>query len=77
MSSQLCDMSGCGNQVFTVYRKYPKTKISNNLYFEYIDSCDNIIFLCKSCSVSKKLPVWSEKDFCDHFGIEIRSKKKR
>ena len=56
------------------HHKFSQTKHNRKTYPEYIDHPDNILFLCDDCHLNKPIPKWTEKEFCEHFGIKIRSK---
>ena len=59
------------------HHKFPQTKLHKRLYPELIHHADNIQWCCADCHVSHasiNLTHWSEKKFCEHFGIEPRSK---
>lgn len=59
------------------HHKFSKTKGKNGtakLYKDYIDHSENIQYLCYDCHHNKPLDKWTEKEFCNNFGIEQRSK---
>lgn len=65
----------CGTiEKITGHHKLSQTKLYRELYPEFIDHPDNKIFYCIDCHENKPIEKWTEKEFCEHFGIEIRSK---
>ena len=56
------------------HHKFSQTKMNRKLYSEFIDHPDNILYLCYDCHMNKSIPKWTEKEFCEHFEIEPRSK---
>jgi hypothetical protein len=62
---------------------FSKTEITKKVYFDFIDHPENIQEVCAGCNTShagqaKKegqvgLLRFTEKEFCDHFGIEVRT----
>lgn len=69
----MCDNCGIrtGNES---HHLFSQTKLNKKLYPEFIHHKDNIIFLCYDCHHNKPVKKWNEKQFCEHFGIEPRSK---
>ena len=53
---------------------FSNTKKNRKLYKEYIDKQQNIQMLCYDCHHNKPLDKLTEKQFCDIFKIEPRSK---
>lgn len=73
--NQLCENCHAEPAVHDHHR-FPQYKRHRNLYPEYIDHPDNKMRLGLQCHLNK-LPGsarWSEKQFCEHFNIEPRSK---
>lgn len=63
-----------------LHHKFSQTKINKRLYSELIHHADNIQWCCADCHVSHASPNlihWNEKQFCEHFGIDPRSKSGR
>jgi hypothetical protein len=63
--------------MLTKHHKFPNTKLNRRLYGkDLIDAPANIQTLCLDCHLSKKdgIKIWSEADFCNHFGINPKGK---
>ena len=56
------------------HHKFSQTKTNRFLYPEFIDHPENIVFLCNRCHMDKTIPKFTEREFCEHFGIKLRSK---
>lgn len=73
----ICEYPKCSNIATDQHHKFPQTKLNKRLYPEYIHHPDNIKFYCNGCHLNNPIEKWTEKQFCDHFGIEPRSKSGR
>lgn len=73
---RICKFCGNMNNV-QGHHKLSQTKLYRELYPEYIDHPDNKIDYCVDCHDNRSIENWSEKEFCEYFGIEIRSKSGR
>ncbi len=73
MICQICEKKRAEQR----HHKFPQYKRYRKLYPEFIDHPDNLVDVCADCHMVKSLPTWSEKEFCEHFGIEVRSKSGR
>lgn len=72
----ICEV--CNKRLATQHHhKFPQYKRYRKLYREFIDHPDNLIPVCADCHMVKSLPRWTEREFCEHFKIEIRSKSGR
>lgn len=60
-----------------IHHKFSQTKLNKKLYKDFIHHKDNLMRLCYNCHHNKPVEKWTEKQFCDHFGIEPRSKSGR
>jgi hypothetical protein len=56
------------------HHKFSQIKKNRQLYPEYIDHEENIQYLCYDCHHNKPVDKWTEKEFCENFGIGVRSK---
>ncbi len=56
------------------HHKLSQTKLFRKIYPEFIDHPDNILHYCATCHNNKSIIKWSEREFCEHFNIKIRSK---
>jgi hypothetical protein len=64
------------NQATELHHRFSQTKLNRKLYPEYIHDPKNTMYLCYDCH-HNKLPgwaKWSEREFCENFGIKPRSK---
>jgi len=66
----LCNKNVANQQ----HHLFSNTKLNRKLYPDYIHHSDNIMHLCNGCHLNKSIPKWTEKTFCDNFGIDCRSK---
>jgi hypothetical protein len=68
-------------QATEIHHKFPQgttgKRANKKVYPDYIHHPDNLMRLCYNCHHNKSLEKWTEKQFCDHFGIEPRSKSGR
>lgn len=63
--------------IFHKHHKFHNTKWARNVYGKLIDHCLNIDVVCADCNSSHSgigLTHWSEREFCEALGIEMRSK---
>jgi hypothetical protein len=65
---------GCGKMATDKHHKYSKTRKSKELYPEYIDHPDNLLFYANEHHLNKTIKKWNELQFCRFFGIIPRSK---
>ena len=56
------------------HHKLSQTKLFRKIYPEFIDHPDNLLHYCATCHNNKSIIKWSEREFCEHFNIKIRSK---
>jgi RecJ-like exonuclease len=67
----------CGGISNTKHHKFPQYKLHKKLYPEFIHHAENLVDLCIDCHLNGSVPHMTEREFCEHFGIEIRSKSGR
>jgi hypothetical protein len=65
------------NQAEQKHHKFPQYKRYKKLYKEFIHHTENLVDICADCHLNKSVPHWTEREFCENFGIEIRSKSGR
>lgn len=76
---RLCICEICGEGALRIQRhhKFSQTKWARKLYGDLIDDPRNIQIVCGDCHAShrsERLIHWSENEFCEAIGIELRSK---
>jgi len=65
----------CGIYTYLqAHHKFSNTKLNRKLYGKLLDHEKNIMFLCQSCHTNEKALKFTEREFCEALGIEIRSK---
>ena len=68
----------CGERMATDrHHLLSQTKLNRKLYPEFIDDSKNTMYLCSVCHLNKSIPKYNERQFCEMFGIEPRSKSGR
>jgi len=70
---RICKLCG-KSQKIQGHHKFPQYKNHKELYPDFINHPDNLLDICVDCHMVKSIPTWSEKEFCEHFKIEVRSK---
>jgi hypothetical protein len=70
----MCEGENCYDKATERHHKFSQTKLNKKLYADYIHHSDNIMFLCYNCHHNKPVFKWTEIQFCNHFGIEPRTK---
>jgi 5-methylcytosine-specific restriction endonuclease McrA len=68
-----CELCGTTENL-TMHHAFSKTKVNVKLYPEYIHDQRNIIIYCLDCHLNKPIIKFSERQFCQIMGIEMRSK---
>jgi|GEM_PF-1954200 len=68
----ICKFCGSTEKI-TRHHKLSQTKLFRELYPEFIDHPDNIIYYCINCHENKSIINWTELEFCHHFKIKPRS----
>ena len=56
------------------HHKFSNTKLNRKLYGKLLDDKRNIQMLCSICHLNKPVKKYTEKEFCEVMGIEVRSK---
>ena len=56
---------------------FSQTKWARKLYGKLIDHPRNTMRLCRDCHMTKPVPKFTEKEFCDALDIIPRSKTER
>ena len=56
---------------------FSQTKWARKLYGKMIDHPRNIMLLCEGCHLTKAIPKYTEKEFCNALEIAPRSKTER
>jgi len=65
----------CGIYTYLqAHHKFSNTKLNRKLYGKLLDHEKNIMVLCQSCHTNEKALKFTEREFCEALGIEIRSK---
>jgi hypothetical protein len=65
----------CHNRPATdKHHLFSQTKWARALYGKLIDHPRNIMMLCNDCHLTKPIPKFTEREFCDALEIMPRSK---
>jgi len=64
----------CGKQATQLHHRFPQYKRYKKLYPNHIHHPDNLMDICENCHLTKPVEHWTEKEFCEFFNIEIKSK---
>jgi len=64
----------CGELATDRHHKFSQSKVAKKLYPDYIHDPRNLVYLCNSCHLTKPIPKYSEREFCEIMGIKTRSK---
>lgn len=68
----------CGeNPATQEHHLYSQTKMNKKLYGELIHHPRNKLRVCEDCHMTKPIPKFTEREFCDALDITPRSKTGR
>lgn len=62
------------NLATQIHHKLSQTKLYKKLYGHLIHDIRNLVHVCADCHLTKPIPKWTEREFCEALGITPRSK---
>jgi 5-methylcytosine-specific restriction endonuclease McrA len=69
----MCEL--CGKKKANhLHHLFSQTKLNKKLYPDFIHDVKNLMLLCYDCHLNKKVPKFTEIEFCRIMAIEPRSK---
>ena len=60
-----------------IHHRLSQTKLYKRLYKNLIHDMRNLVNICENCHMTKPIPKWTEREFCQALGIPARSKTER
>jgi RecJ-like exonuclease len=65
----------CGkNSMLQQHHLFSQSKVNKKLYPDFIHDKRNIMILCADCHLNGAIKKYTEQEFCEVMGIEVRSK---